>query len=758
MTISYSQYTIPTISFAALLSVYGISFSSRILTQIKNRRELKRQNLLEKISTIEMFAEQYIADGKTEVAILQLHQVLQASLKVANAEFTAYLLNRIIDSYEVQDALLGKLVKRAEPSQRESAKKLLILARQLTQSLDNNHSFVKARVLTKIGNYLQSIGEQKFALQLLAEAVKSSQFIKEAESQIRVLVAISQEYLALQQIAEAEKILAKSLQVAKQIKNEDPGEQSMALESIAITYIKLGKAETALQIAQTITHVYFRANALSEVVQYLLKTNQLVAALEIAQTVEAPELKSKNLVEIAIIYAQQGQEKQAAQLFAAALEAVYHDEYYQGVVIQAYAKGGQVDAAYVAAQKLQRVETVAITLGVIATEYSKAGQTELADEILQKIIPLIQTPEALDPVGYFPGILGNAIQAKQYKLAFDLIINGTNTSFWDRGYWILQIGSAAIQDGNLELILEIAPHLESINIESRNQLLQKVSLIYSQDQQLEKALAIVQQIDNFGNVPYRVETLALIATEHGIIPQTEELFTKAIADARTLENQASSLALAIIARELFKIENQQLANELLDEAIQLALTEQDAFVLEHHLLRIKELFMQAKQYLAALQVVQVFPTDHRDYSLAGLANLLIENQQVVNNIVEELNKNAKTPEGKTWGLIAIAEAYIRTQKIPSAAEIIDLALADAKTIPGPESRTIGFGSHPDGSSTTFIEDERDRASSLEKIALLKLQIGEYKQALQVAQFIEDKTTRKQLIKKLADYKIAAIFS
>lgn len=753
MNISYPKFALHKFSFAVLLSAVSLPFASQILAQMKQRREQQQQKLEARISALEYLIEEDITGEQTEEVISELHQILQTTQKLANPEFTLSLLNRIINTYDIQDWLLGRLINRVKPHQKQQATKLLMLVVRLTQSVNQGYNFEKTIILTKIANYSQRIGEQKLSLQLLTTALKTSQLIPVAEFQAKALLPIAQAYLGFQQTTQAEEILSTALQIARQIESEDPTAQSIPLEAIALTYIKLGKIDIALEIAASISYLYYRSHVISEVVRYFVKTNQLEAALKLAQKLEISEMKSARLREIALIYVDQGEQELANQVFATALTAfTTAEEDAKGIFIQSYAKAGQLDAAYLAVSQLKNSEVLALTLGIIAIEYLKFGKIEMAEEIIPQIIPLIQTVEAVEPMGSVPSILSNALETQQYKLAFDIILNANHSNFLNKAIWILQIGNAAIQAGEIEITLKFAQSLEPSNIEQRNQLLQKIALIYAQNQQIENALALVPQIDNSGSLPYQIETLVLIATANGKTESTEQLFTQAIAAARKLAPQSQVLALAIIAREYLHIGNQQLADALLAEAIQLAKTEQDAAVRESNLLKIEELLMTAKQYLAALQVMQAHPTEIQDNKLNGLALSLVETGYEQIDVVNKIYQQIKTPEIKTTGLINIAETYIHAQKIRLASEILDFAFAAAKTIPGPESRVLEFGSLPDGSPSTIIEDEQDRGSSLEKIALLKALIGYYQQALKIAQILENKITREKLIRKLAEYK------
>ncbi|MBE9008312.1 hypothetical protein IQ259_25445 [Fortiea sp. LEGE XX443] len=735
-----------------MLDTVSFIFLSPTLAQTTTCQQRQQQDTQIQINILVSDFEQDIPAGKNEQAISRINQAIQIALKAQNPTVTRTFLSQLVDSYLPQESLLGRLAQQIEPSQKPQLRQLLTSLTSLTQSLNSGYSVAKTQSLTRIANYFRIIGEQQQALSLLTQALTTSQFIKGAEFQTKALTPIAQEYLALKQTVEAEQILAQSLQFAQQIQPQEPIRRVLVLETIAVTYAQLGKIERALQLVTSISDPYYRSKIRFEVVKQLTQKNQLEAAQKLAQNIETPEFKGRSFVEIALAAGNKGQQQLSDQNFAAALQATGNDSnavYLQAPLIQTYAKGGQRDAAYKAVQQLQNVEQKALTLGIIANEYSKAGQLQKVEQIITELTPLIQTPEAIDNVGFLQNILANSLAEKQYKLAFDLVSKTKRNDFMGREDWLSRIADAAIKARNIELPLQIAQNLGEADIDQRNRLLQKVAEGYAQNKQLERALSIVQQINNSGNSLDKVQTLALVATAFGKTAQTDKLLNQATAEARKLAPQQRAFALASVAQAFLKIGNQPQAKKLLAEAIQAVQTEKDSSVRDNLLQRMSEPFIAAKQYNAALQIIQAIPTTTRDYKLPELAKLVIENGNDASEIVNILSKNTKNPENKTRGLISIAETYLRAQKIQSVKQVSDLAFAAAKTISSPESRVLTFGNPPD---ITVVDDDGDRASSLEKIALLKAKIGDYNQALVVAQVIQDKKLRGQLVQQLLCYK------
>ncbi len=733
-----------TLSLLLFLDPVHLVFSSSTSAQTSQCQQRKQQDVELQIIRLVSDAEQEINRAINQPAIGQITQAIQIALTANNPKVTTNLLNLLIDSNVVEESLLGKLVQQSEPSQKAQINNLLSSATRLTQTLNSGYSFVKTRSLTRLANYSQS-------LSLLTQALVASKFIQGNEFKTKALTPIAQEYLAFKQTAQAESILNQSLQFARRIETQNPLRQAWVLEPIAITYAQLGKTESALQIVPGISQIYSRSQILFEVVKQLAQTNQLKAAQKQVKNIQTSEFKSKSLLEIALAFSNKRQDQLATSAFNEALQVAGNDSnanYAQAPLIQLYARRGQRDAAYAAAKKLQIPEQKAVTLGIIANEYSKAGQVQTADKIITEMIPLIQTPEGLDSVGYVQNILANAIADQQYKLAFDLWHHTKVHEFIGRESWLLRIADAAIKAGKMDVTLEAVQSLDQAEIEQLNKLLQKVAYGYAQNKQIDKALAITQQISNAGSLPYRVYTLALIASVSGKTPQTDKILTQAVNEARKLAPSQRAVGLASVAQAFFKLQNPQQGNKFIGEAIKSIAIEQNS-TSENKLQTIADSLIAAKQYSAALQVVQAMPTASQSYKLPELAKNMIENGKEATNVVQVINQNVKVPENKTKALITISEIYIRAQKVNLAKEVLNLAFASAKTISDPESRVLTFRTPPD---VTVVDDDSDRASSLEKIALLKAQLGDYNQAVRVTEVIQDKKLRNQVMQQLICYR------
>jgi hypothetical protein len=155
----------------------------------------------------------------------------------------------------------------------------------------------------------------------------------------------------------------------------------------------------------------------------------------------------------------------------------------------------------------------------------------------------------------------------------------------------------------------------------------------------------------------------------------------------------------------------------------------------------------AQHYDLALRVAQAIKEpNQRSSSLSGILQQSIEAgeytkaYQVINSL--------QTPEEKARWLVAIARKYVQAGNTQRASQLLAQAQQVTRTISGPESKTLVFGTPPE---LTIVDDDSDRGSFLEAIALEYAKAGQYPQAQQVAQRLEDNANRTRLNQRLACY-------
>ena len=712
--------------------------SSRISCQ-----NIIQSDLEERSRRLESEAADKINRGEISEGIKLFNQTLQAASRLMNQQEKSLLVERTVEGYIFQESRLGRLIQETNSQQKSQVINFLNQFQTFTQKLGTGYSFNKVRAFTSLATAYRELGEKDRAIAALSQALQTTKFIRGADFQTKSLTPIAQEYLALGRTSEAEKILNQSLQFAKQVKQSDAYLMSQILEPIASTYAKLGRLDQALQVAQTVPAEYYRSQAQSEVIRAYLKNNQVKEAQQLAQKLENGEIKSKSSVEIAIYFANSRQVNFANQAFQQAIDTTKTanlPDVYRQQLIQTYAKAGQRDVALQAAIALIEKEPKAIALNTIAIEYAKAKQSQQVDRVLSLLAPLVQQADAYDPVGYLQPLVETALQEKQFKLAYDLVRNLKD----GQSEFVFRVANATIAAGEIDLALQIVRSTDRAWVDLRSQLFGKIATIYAQRNRIDQALKLVQETENAGSSPYRVAMLARIAALAG--SRADEIFRTAIAEANSLDSAFfKAQAYGFISRGLLSSNKIDQAEKYLRLAIATAKKEKDPQLLSFNLRTIADHFNESEQFLAALEVVKAIPEQaERNSELGEIFNSLVQREAL--DQAGAVATEYREPENQTRSLITLAEAWIAANQPQRATTMLTLAFQVAQTVPDPEVRTIQVR------EDLAVDDDNDRASLLEAIALLYAKVREVDAALQVAQKIQDPKLREPLRQRIQCYR------
>lgn len=708
-------------------------------------RNIVQADLEERSRRLESQAFDAIDRGRFSEAIQALNQLIQVASKMTNEREKSLIIERAIEGNNFQESRLGRLVRRAESSQRSQAISFLEKFQQLTQRLSIGYSFNKANGLRSIAMAYRELGRNDRAIAAVSQALQATQFIRGAEFQTKTLTPIAQEYLALGRTTEAGKILNQSFRFAQQVRMIEPFSKSLILEPIASTYAKLGKIDQALKIAQTVPTDYYRSIAQAEVVRTYLRTNQIEEAQQLAQKLENAEIKSKTLGEIAIYFVEAGQINRGNQVFQQALQATKDPnltDFHRSQLIQSYAKAGQREVALQAAIALTETEQKAIALGTIAIESSKAKQTQEVDRILSLIAPLIQQANAYDPVGFLPSLIDTALQEKQFKLAYDFVRNVQD----GQSEFVFRVATAIINAGEVGLALQIVRSMDRGWVDYRSQSFVKIAAIYAQRNQTDQALKLVEETENAGSSPYRVLALTQIAASTTNRVEADKIFQSAIAQADQLDSPLfKAQAYGFISRASISANKIDQGEKYLKLAIDTAKQEKDPQSLSFNLRTIADYFIQAEQFLVALEVAKAIPEEgERTSKIGEIFGILLRRDELdkAGSLVTEF----KSPETQARSLITLAQAWLENNQRERAKLLLTTAFQVTQTVPDPEVRKIPIREDLE------VEDDNDRASLLEAIARLYAQVGEVNAALQVAQKIQDPKIREPLRQQIRCYR------
>jgi hypothetical protein len=733
-----------------------------------NCQEERDTHIQANLSTLKDKARQYANSKNKEKAAQTLTQVFRNVRRLENGWLKAFALEEILD-LEMRSSYSRLLADTVDlyiaAGQKQQAVPVLADALQTVQTLSSPQGNAKVKSLVAIAFQYGAIGQTNQALKILDQSVQTEKSIQGAEFKIQALTTIAQGYIAAGKFEQASGILAQSLRYIKTLENETPADSSLypqgeLLVKIAATYAKARQYNQALQVAQLITESpYDKASAISAIALEYAQQTQLEQAFATAQIIETRpetiETKARVLAEIGSKYVQAGKQDKAAQVFAQAVQTVLMGENsdYQlwqlSEVIIKYAQTGQPDAAGELVPKITSDGYAkARAIGAIALSYAKAGQQAKASQALsQTLATIAATSDAYQKLDARREAISNFVEAKRFDLA-SLVAQPIEDEF-TRADTLRDIAVQAADAGQTDLAVQMVQVIGTELFGYTNAVLHRVALAHAKALQYNKALQLARTLDR--RTVYPAKALAAIATRLFKARQFQRasgLFTLSVQAANAIEDTNAKIsALAAVALEYANTQQVKQAKQTVSQAVQVAQTIVEANLQSIALQITAEQFIETQHYSLALLVAQAMKAEYERGSIIE-AIFVRSMQEEQHTKAYQVVKSLLTAEQKARWLIAIARQYIRAGNTQGASQLLAQAVQVTRTISGPESKTFVFGTEPD---LTVVEDDSDRGSFLEAIALEYAKAGKYAQAQQVAKRLEDHATRTRLNQRLACY-------
>lgn len=696
-----------------------------------------QQWIQEQVGTLQQQWGHDMSQQNFRQAVRTLMALVQTISTLDKSTQSVYLTQLLLDESAQEHRWWQQLVNQAAEVELGLLTPALSAIEPLVQSLGNDQVSSKTRLLTALAATHLQLQQRQAAEQLLHLAQHNSHLHL---NQTEALVPLAEAYLQLGHSEQAIAILDQAQAVSDK--------QGQALIQLAIAYAKAEQGDVALHLTQQIENEYEQGMAQLEVVQAYLRAERSTEALHVAQNMTEASLRATAIAIVADYYTTRHPER-AAALFAEAIELAPDSSTALSEVIHRYATW-RPEAALPIVRSHLNAEFKLKALGHIGRihEQSNLDQANLViDEMiatLPEISPDWQTHAVQE-------LVEQAIAAGAYQQATRLVIAFENPYyFYDRASVLSNIASQAIQQKNDTAADQAIAGIMTFDLETRSRSLQQVAIAYVRVDQVDRALSWVNTFDQ--HELYSVPVMAAIAAEvyriGGIDPATP-LFNQALQAARELpQPEEQILALAAIASAYAQTGQSTQAHELIDEIERILPAIAEPFAASELLHRIIEPFEAQAQYEIALRVAQKIPTPtQRDHKLQGLIQraIVAGQSEMVLPIIPQLN----TPEAQAQFLLSISDRYRSLEQHNRAMDLLAQALQVTRTIPDPESRVLIFGAE----GGTVVEDEFDRASFLEKIALRYAQQGQPDHAAQVSRHIQDPTLRDRLTQRLECWKL-----
>jgi len=714
------------------------------------------------LSSLQDKARQDANSKNKEKAAQTLTQLFRNLRRLENASLKAGILEEILDleTRSQYSRLLADTVDLyIAAGQKQQAAPVVAEALQAVQTLSGSQSYAKTKSLAAIALHYAAIGQIEQALKILDQSVQTEKSIQGAEFKTQALTAIAQAYLTAGKFEQASRILDQSLRYAIAVQDPNPYRQSELIASVATTYAKTRHYQQALKVAQLITKApYYKASAIAAVSRQYNQQAEPEQALRTAQTIEnhkdTAEIKVKLLADIGTQYIT-GKPDNAAQVFAQAVQTVQivenTDEQSRllSEVIVKYAQAGQPDAAGELVPKIATPGySKARALAAIATSYAKAGQQTKASQALsQTLATIAATSDDTQKSDARMEVIRRFVEAKRFDEALQ-IAQAIEDEF-TKADTLRDIAVQAADAGQTDLAAQTVQAIETKFVDHRNTILHRIVLAYAKAGQFDKAIQVARMMDS--RTLYPAKTLAAMATmsvKAGQSQRAWDLFAQALQATNAIEDASSKVeALGAVALEYANSQQLKQASQTVSQALQVAQTIEDASMQASALRGSVEQFIFAQHYDLAFQAAQAMrEPNQRSSSLNGILQQSIEAGQYAK--ASEVINALQTPEEKARWLVALARKYVQTGNTQGASQLLAQALQVTRTIEGPESKTLVFGTPPE---LTIVDDDSDRGSFLEAIAIEYAKAFQQTQAQQVAQLLEDNATRTRLNQRLACY-------
>lgn len=706
----------------------------------------------------------------------QLEQAAQAFGKMLlkietteNTDIKAYLFaERVygdniaaeIGRGEFKRSLLHAIVAQAVATQQtEKVAKLLAQALHATHSLGEDSAALQAAELIELAKAYRLLQQPEQALGLLHQAQAKVTTLSGPEYRTLLLTRIAQEYQGLHKTDQAIASLNRSLQSAEAISPDNVFaiKPSSRIVPIVTGYVQAGALDLALSVAQRIPEASFQGEAIAPLVEHHLQNDQTESALQIAEAIEHKAIQAKMLTQVAGAYARANQPEQAEPLFNRAVEVAKAepDEISRASALAeaslTYARAGQPDTAFAVATTIVDIPAQVTALAGIAAQYVEIGQSQTAARVLSQAIGQAQSlgdeGKALQTKLYH-----NYLEVEHYELALQAL-QGFYGEYPYLGSSLDRFVQAAAKAGEYQTALQAIaampadqPSLESLS-------LKRVATAYVQAGNYPNGL---QTANAIADPATRISALSILISAHieaGQAEQAMNLFEQTL--QFSLRSTFSTpgehtQALTDLAIQASKLGLTEQATALRQQALQLITTDEsrenetnsDGLTVADALLSgIISQYLTAEQYDVALEMAQAITTPWQGRRLDQVLGWAIPDKRY--GVAREAIQAMPSPEEKANALLMLADHFYQNGEqnrfIDSLAEAFDAARMIEKSPESLGQPPVEIASSP-------------RSYYLRNIALHYAQAGYVKQAIDVADVLEENADRRELfIQRLLCY-------
>ncbi|HIK57248.1 MAG TPA: hypothetical protein IGS37_19055 [Synechococcales cyanobacterium M55_K2018_004] len=717
---------------------------------VQERNQLAENRVRDLLS----LTQQHLERGRTAQAAATLQRALVALRQVPDVATRRTLLNTLSPGPETADDLLRLVVSR---SSTQAVPPVLTEMLATVRGLGSGYRLTQVQQFTAIARHYTQIGNPAAALQALQEALEASRTVRGEDAQANALLLIIETAIDTRQNAFALPLLPSARQSIAAIPNLPADKQGLLLSRLAIAQAKLLQLDAATQTWQQVrSPAYARGMAAQALVRAYLQQQNATTALRIAETVTPDDAKARTFAEIGSWYASQGMDDPAIAQFTRALQIarpLTDDEFTLMEVGMRYAAHFPARTAAIAAS-LRDPEKRATVYGQVALGYFAQQQFSQATAANQQAIAAMR--QMANDWGALEASEGmeRAIAAQAYELAIQLAEAKVSNQFPAiQNELLIKIAQQTAARHQFDLALRAVQAIPAIYPDQRVQALQAIAATYVRANQTQTALQLVEQLPATARVQ-RVRLQGAIAhlLWQGGNPAANQVFERALQQARAIPAPADQVrALGNLAYTASISRQTAYVNQTLALAQQTTQTIQNPQQNAAALTSLTFSLISAGEYEKAVQLARTIRSQNeRNAQLFALGDRAIAAGSYTATL--QALDAMTVPQNRARLLLNLVRQTVVMGNPQLATTLLNRAVSIARTIPDPERRVETFvrDYDPQGNpiTTLEIEDEFDRSSVLEAIALHYAELGQPAAALQTAGLIQDRTMRDRLIERI----------
>ena len=667
----------------------------------------------------------YAAAGQFDLAARSLEQALLTVPAIGDPFAKTEMVANIAGESGGQPSTMEQMILHASKSQqKEISLALLPKIAAATQALEGEYGVIntKRAILIRLARYYTTLGQTEQARSLLDEA---EQLLGRLQGDGFGLIAapLAEGYAAAGEKPAAIAVLDRAVQQTEAMKTQDQGYLADIYRAIAIGYGKAGAEQPAQRAAERIQVPVVKAKTLAAIARYLAQAGSPAAA-ETMLT-------------------------QAQDILSTLPEGSRSDA--MAEVALAYAESGQWESARERVGKISSAEVKIRTLAELASISHRANRPEPATKLMADLAAIAQTISPFDNGdSLLREISGQYLANQQYELALALSQSLDETLRHDLLLKLVEEASAAGKFAIAQQAAEVIP--PGWENQTRYISLRSLAAGYAQAGQYEQAIQLLTQIKDNSNYPSQSLGRVAIAQayrEEGQVDRAADQLTQALKALETLENSPAKLeAMGAIAVTFAQMQQSSQAADAQARALAVAKALNPQGSTSYSVEQLLSQSLKAQEYPLAFRLVEALgDSEERDRPLQMILQQMLDAGEL--SAVSKAAEKLYNPHQKVAFWLKVADHYRGTGQPEPAAEILAQALTIAQNLTGPDENSFVAVAQIDPSIP--VNDDFDRGSLLEAIALRYAEMGRYEAARQAAQSLRSPLEQERLIQRLACY-------